>query len=405
MSDPGLVALPPAVADVVAQLAARGHETHAVGPGVRALLDGEPVRDFEVATAADGRTLLALFPSAVPLDAVPQRLVLPSAAGPIELVPHVHASGICGELSHRDFTFHALAVDAEGRLLDPFAGRVDAAAARLRCVGRAPERIAEDPLRMLRAARLVAVHGLVPSASLVAALRDARDQIRDIAEARVRGELHALLLGPHADRGLAFLRDTGLEELIAESVGADAAALVAALPADLELRLAAWLRGTRAVRILRRLREPRPRVVAVERLLHLHPIDAVAQPEHEAAFRRLVRRSRPILPGLLALRDAEIAVRGEGAPARERLAALRRAIERAHVTTVESGDAPLALDGSAVMQILACGPGPEVGLALRFLAKAVAADPACNTAEALRERLLAWRRSDPPMKRSGPWQT
>jgi tRNA nucleotidyltransferase/poly(A) polymerase len=394
MSDPGLVALPPAVADVVARLTARGHETHAVGPAVSALLDGEPVRDFEVATAADGRTLLALFPHAVPLDAVPQRLVLPSAAGPIELVPHAHASGICGELSHRDFTVHALAVDAEGRLLDPFAGRVDAAAARLRCVGRAPERIAEDPLRMLRAARLIAVRGLVPAASLVAALRDARDRIGAIPEARMRGELHEILLGPHADRGLALLRDTGIEALIAEGVGADAAAVVAALPADLELRLAAWLRGTRAVRILRRLREPRPRVVAVERLLHLHPIDAVAQPDHEAAFRRLVRRSQPILAGLLALRDAEIAVRGEGAAARERLTALRRAIERARGTIAEGGDATLALDGRAVMAILACGPGPEVGLALRFLAKAVAADPACNTAEALRERLLAWRRSD-----------
>ena len=43
------------------------------------------------------------------------------------------------------------------------------------------------------------------------------------------------------------------------------------------------------------------------------------------------------------------------------------------------------------MEILRCGPGPEVGRALRHLAKAVAADPACNSAEALRERLLAWR--------------
>jgi len=392
MSDPGSVALPPAVADVVGQLAARGHETHAVGPAVRALLDGEPVRDFEVATAADGRALLALFPRAVPIDPAPRRLVLPSAAGPIELVSHAYGSGICGELSHRDFTIHAVAADAEGCVLDPFAGGVDAAAARLRCVGRAPERFAEDPLRMLRAARIVATRGLAPAASLVAAMRDARDRITEVAEARVRGELQALLLGRYANRGLALLRETGLEAVLADGVGADAAALVAALPADLDLRLAAWLRGARAVRILRRLRVPRPRVVAVERLLHLHPIDAVAQPENDAAFRRLVRRSQPLLPGLLALREAEIAVRGEGAPARERVAALRRAIDRALSPDAEDAAVALALDGRAVMEILACGPGPEIGQALRHLAKAVAADPACNTAEALRERLLAWRR-------------
>jgi tRNA nucleotidyltransferase/poly(A) polymerase len=391
MSDLGPVRLPPAVAAVVARLAAHGHEAHAVGAAIRELLDGEPVRDFEVATSANGRALLALFERAIPLDPGPQRLVLPTAAGTVELVPHVHGSGICGELAHRDFTVHALAVDREGRVLDPFAGDADAAASRLRCVGRAPERFAEDPLRMLRAARLVATRGLAPAASVVAAVREQRDRITAVPEARVRGELHALLLGRFVDRGLALLRETGLESVIADGVAADAAAVVAALPADLELRLAAWLRGTRVVRTLRRLREPRPRVIAVERLLHLHPIDAVAHPTHDAAFRRLVRRSDALLPGLLALRAAEIAVRGEGAGARDRLEALRRSIDRARTAEPDDPQAALALDGRAVMEILACGPGPEVGRALQHLAKAVAADPGCNTAEVLRERLLAWR--------------
>jgi tRNA nucleotidyltransferase/poly(A) polymerase len=391
MSDLGTVRLPPAVADVVAQIAAHGHEVHAVGAAVRALLDGEPVRDFEITTAADGRALLALFPRAVALDAGPRRLVLPSAAGPIELVPHVYGAGICGELAHRDFTLYAVAVDSERRVLDPYAGHADAGAARLRCVGRAPDRFAEDPLRMLRAVRLVATRGLAPAPSVLAALREQPERITAVHEARVRGELHALLLGRFADRGLALLRESGLEAVIAEGVAADAAAVVAALPADLELRLAAWLRGTRVVRILRRLREPRPRVIAVERLLHLHPVDAIAHPTNDAAFRRLVRRSDALLPGLLALRAAEIAVGGEGTAAGDRLEALRRAILRARAPQPDDSSATLALDGRAVMEILACGPGPEVGRALRHLAKAVAADPACNTAEALRERLLAWR--------------
>ncbi len=373
MSDPGPAPLPPAVAELIALLTARGYETHAVGSAVRALLDGEPACDFEVATAADGRALLALFPRAIPIDPHSQRVLLPSAAGPIELV-----------------TIHAVAADGAGRVIDPFGGAADTAAGRLRCVGHASERFAEDPLRMLRAARLVATRGLTPAASLVAALREQRDEITRTHEVRVRAELHALLLGRFADRGLALLRETGLEAVIAEDGLADAPAVVAALPADLELRLAAWLRGTRVVRILRRLREPRPRVIAVERLLHLHPIDALAQPS-EAAFRRFVRRSEVLLPGLLALREAEIEARGEGPSARARLEALRAAIERALEPELEDADTALALDGRAVMAILACGPGPEVGRALRQLEKAVAADPTCNTAAALRVRLLAWR--------------
>jgi len=390
MSDPGPVKLPSAVAAVLASLAARGHDAHLVGPAARALLDGEPVRDFEIATAADGRALLALFPRAVPLDAAARRLVLPSPAGPIDLVPHAHGQGVRGELAHRDFTLHALAVDAEGHVLDFFAGQRDVSAALLRCTGDAALRFAEDPLRMLRAGRIVATRGLTADPSLVAALQEQKSRIAEVPAVRLRAELHALLLGSFASRGLALLRDSGLEAVLAEGVAEDAASVVAALPPDLELRLAGWLRGTRVVRVLRRLREPRARVVAIERLLHLHPIDAIARPSHDAAFRRLVRRSRALLPGLLALRDAEIAARSEGAVSRQRLERLRRAIDRADAPGAADAGAALALDGRAVMEILGCGPGLEVGRALRQLAKAVAADPACNTTDRLRERLLAW---------------
>jgi tRNA nucleotidyltransferase/poly(A) polymerase len=390
MSDPE-VPLPPPVTDVLAELTARGHEAHLVGVSVAALLDGEPVRDFEVATSADGPALLRLFDRAVPLDAGPRRILLPTHVGPVELVPHAYGTGICGELAHRDFTLHAIAADARGHVIDPFEGRADAAASRLRCVGRDAERFAEDPLRALRAVRLVATRGLTPAPSLCAALRDAPEILRGLPPSRLRGELHALLLGRFAERGLALLRESGLERALAEGVSAEAAQIVGALPADLELRLAAWLRGTPLVRTLRRLREPRPRVVAVERLLHLHPIDEVAQPTHEAAFRRLVRRSRTLLPGLLAFREAEIAVRGEGAESRERVERLRRAIDRALAAPADTPPAPLTLDGRAVMELLGCGPGPEVGRALRHLEKYVEADPACNTPDRLRERLLAWR--------------
>ncbi|UCE87331.1 MAG: hypothetical protein JSU66_06310, partial [Deltaproteobacteria bacterium] len=50
----------------------------------------------------------------------------------------------------------------------------------------------------------------------------------------------------------------------------------------------------------------------------------------------------------------------------------------------------LAIDGRGVMRILGCGPGPRVGRALRYLTDCVVEDPSQNTADRLRERLLAW---------------
>src|SRR4029077_12669863 len=65
-----------------------------------------------------------------------------------------------GDLSRRDFTINAMAVDAStGRLADPFGGREDLARREIRAVGVAADRFAEDPLRLLRAVRLSAQLG------------------------------------------------------------------------------------------------------------------------------------------------------------------------------------------------------------------------------------------------------
>lgn len=57
------------------------------------------------------------------------------------------------DLARRDLTINAMAEDAEGRLVDPFGGREDLAARRLRHVSPA---FVEDPLRVLRVARFAA---------------------------------------------------------------------------------------------------------------------------------------------------------------------------------------------------------------------------------------------------------
>jgi hypothetical protein len=47
------------------------------------------------------------------------------------------------------------------------------------------------------------------------------------------------------------------------------------------------------------------------------------------------------------------------------------------------------------MEILEVGPGPRVGLALRYLAGRVEENPACNSEAELRELLRAWRETGP----------
>ena len=57
----------------------------------------------------------------------------------------------------------------------------------------------------------------------------------------------------------------------------------------------------------------------------------------------------------------------------------------------------LAIDGQAVMEVLACGPGQRVGAALGFLSERVAADPARNTPAGLRADLALFARDNPDL--------
>ncbi len=364
---------------------------------MRGWLRGGEVHDFDVATEARPERVLELFPRAVPIGLRHGTVMVPTPAGPVDVTSTGSGATLEEDLARRDFTINAMAFDpGEGRLVDPFGGRADLAAGRLRCVGSAADRLREDPLRALRAARFVATLRLEVDAELEAALKASADALAGVAPERIRRELEALLAGPDAGRAIALLRRTGLEARLVPGARDDAPALVDRLPADTELRFAAWLRGTKVEAILARLRVSRRSAERVTRLLRLHPVDAHADPESPVSLRRLLSRAGEAgVAALLALREAElVAGTPSDAADRERLAALRDAFVRLRERRdLALHRLDLALRGAAVMEILACPPGPEVGSALRFLTERVVEDPSLNTPERLRELLLEWQRA------------
>src|SRR5690606_12456639 len=265
---PRAAALPASVRAALATLHGAGHRAVLVGGCVRDLLRGVPVADFDVATDAPPERVLALSPRAVPTGLRHGTVMVPTGGAPVDVTTFRAGPRIEDDLAHRDFTVNAIAWDPEaGVWIDPSGGAADLAAGRRRAVGSARDRFAEDPLRALRAARLVAALGLAPDPELVPAMREACAALRGVARERVRQELELLLLAPGAAEGLRLLRASGIEQELAPGTRADAPEVVAALPRSLELRLAGWLRGTRAEAILMGLRFSQRRARAVARLL------------------------------------------------------------------------------------------------------------------------------------------
>ncbi len=392
--------LPAPLVELLTRLQAEGYAAYLVGGCVRDWLRGKPVRDFDVATDATPAAVLELFPRAVPIGLRHGTVMVPLTCGPVDVTRFRRGENIERDLAHRDFTVNAMALDTgSGKLLDPFGGANDLAAGVLRSVGSADARFAEDPLRALRAARLLSELGYELDAALEPAIAKTRTAVAGVAPERIRHELERLLLGPHASEALLLLFRTGFAQQFAPGCRSDAPQLLPHLPRDLCLRLAAWLRGTSAAAVLSQLRFPRRVRESVEQLLRLHPVERQANPQQLLSVRRLLKRAGVDgTEALFALRHAEQAAgcEGENAEAAHRLRELHAALEHVRQNerlVLERRD--LALNGRAVMEILGCGPGLQVGHALHYLSECVLADSSRNQAETLRELLLHWRETQP----------
>lgn len=117
---------------------------------------------------------------------------------------------IVQDLSRRDFTVNAMAVDDKGKLIDPFSGYADLTAEKIRFVGNPTIRINEDPLRMLRACRLSAQFAFVPTTETKEKIRENAVKILKISHERWTSELDKILTSTHPHRGLDALAQTEL---------------------------------------------------------------------------------------------------------------------------------------------------------------------------------------------------
>ena len=112
------------------------------------------------------------------------------------------------DLLRRDFTINAIAEAADGTLSDPYGGQADLKAGVLRHVSPA---FAEDPVRILRAARFVARLGFSVAPETLTLMRQmvADGEVDALVPERVWQELARGLMSDRPSRFLTTLRDCG----------------------------------------------------------------------------------------------------------------------------------------------------------------------------------------------------
>ena len=376
----------PAVQAIFAALDGRGGRTRAVGGVVRDSLIGRiwehadidmatellPVVVMQRAKAAGiaayptgidhGTVTLRLDETTVEVTTLRQDVVTDGRHAQVQF-----GTDWVADAERRDFTLNALYCDADGKLFDPLDGVGDLLNGRVRFIGDAARRIAEDGLRVYRFFRFSASHGGEHFDSEgLAACRDAADDLDHISRERIGSEMMRMLALPRVGKTLGVMDKLGL--LCIEP---------RALPALLRYENMGGRSATSRLALLGR--EGLERRQADWRLSKA----VTAQADRVAEAARLLRNGDL---GWAAYRFGEDAVEGLAVAAaeqdwpRERLAELARDLGRLPV-------APLPVSG-ADLEKRGMKPGPEMGAALAILERAWVESDFSLAKDALMERIF-----------------
>ena len=214
-----------------------------VGGTVRDILLGEPNFDVDIAVEGDAIALArsaadalggrvrahSKFGTAVVLYGDDQRVDVVTARtefydAPAAL-PSVEHATIREDLFRRDFTINAMAVSLKGedfgRLVDPFHGRRDLEAKRIRVLHNLS--FIDDPTRIFRAIRYESRYGFRMDEHTQRLARGTIDMglVGDLSSARLRDELIALLEEGDAGASILRLAELGAGQAIHPHLAAD----------------------------------------------------------------------------------------------------------------------------------------------------------------------------------------
>lgn len=215
--------------DPLEYLAQIAPEAWLVGGAVRDRLlgrdSGGSPADYDVATADEpGRVAHALaqaaggHPFALSDEFGGWRVIARDRAWQVDVLP-LGGETIEADLAQRDLTINAIAQPSRGgALVDPFGGLEDLRAGRLRMVSRVA--FEQDPLRMLRLARLACELGFAIEQETAAVASASAPALQGVAPERIFSELKRIVCADGALAGLDAMDTLGATDVVLPELSA-----------------------------------------------------------------------------------------------------------------------------------------------------------------------------------------
>ncbi len=365
--------------------------------------------------------------------------------------PHVqYGDSIVGDLSRRDFTINAMALELttdQPEFIDPFNGLADLGKKIISTPHSAEQSFSDDPLRMMRAARFASQLNFEIATDVLRAMNDMAERISIISAERIRDEFVKTLMSKFPRIGITILVETGIANIVLPEIPKlrleidehhhhkdvyehSITVLEQAITHEdrlggpnLIIRLAALLHdigkpktrlhiegggvsfhhhevvGARlSTQRLKALRFDNDTIEAVHTLIALHlRFHGYGDGEWtDSAVRRYVRDAGELLTHLHVLTRADCTTRN--LKKAQRLASVYDSLEARIEVLMQQEELDRIrpdLDGAQVMEILGIKPSAAVGKALNFLME-IRLERGPIGEESAKEELINWWKSNLP---------
>lgn len=147
--------LPKLISDILYKIHESGYEAYLVGGAVRDAILGRENKDYDLCTNMPLPLLKKLYPSLVVMKPNDHRNtgVIRLDGEEIEFT-EFRGNSLFEDLSNRDFSMNAMAVDKDGNIIDYFNGIESISRKELSLIKKDGEAFRVDPLRIMRAVRI-----------------------------------------------------------------------------------------------------------------------------------------------------------------------------------------------------------------------------------------------------------
>ena len=440
------IKLPNEIVDILNKLEKSGFEAYAVGGCIRDILLEKKPKDWDITTIAKPKQIQEIFPNSFYKNKFGTVTVKTKNAIEIttfrteqDYTDKRHpdkisfTSDLKKDLSRRDFTINALAMDKNKKIIDLFNGKKDIERKTIKAVGKPKKRFSEDALRMLRAIRFAVelparggpAFGWNIEKETFKAIKENSHLLQMIAKERIRDEFFKMIMSENPEEAIKLLEESDLLEYVIPElkkgigVGQNkhhiytiyqhsvlSLKFAAKRKYSLEVRLAALLhdiakpqvkRGEgenstfynhdyvgakTSIKILQRLKCSKKLIKKVALLVRNHMFVYNVDEVTEAGVRRLLRRvGKENIKDLINLRVTDRLGSGVPKAIPYKLRHLEYVIEKVSKDPISAK--MLKINGDDLIKLLKIKPSARLGLLIEALLSEALQDPKINTKQKL----------------------